>query len=105
MDLAGGVSGAVACVVAGCLGVRGCGESSREVGGTGRAAADVRWEADARRFDPRDGKQELEIWHVSEPLVAIDAARSESWDLSSRSDYDFAAAAWSAADLDGPDAL
>ena len=91
--------------LAGYFGVRGCGQFAREVGGAGSAAACVCRQADAGRFEPRDGIQDVEIWRVQKSAVAIDAACGESWDVPSRADYDAAAAAWCAADFDGLDAL
>src|SRR5580704_2967692 len=105
MGLARALSGTVASVPAGCVGVRGCGESSGEVGGAGRTAADVCRETEARRFEPGDGIQDPEIWRVSKSVVAIDATCGESWDVSPRADYHLAAATRSAADFDGLDAL
>jgi len=56
-------------------------------------------------LNPRDGIQDAEVWYLQESAVAIDAARGESWDVSSRTDHNFAAAAWGPADFDGLDAL
>ena len=66
---------------------------------------DVRRQIDSGRFESRNGIQDFEIWRLQESLVAVDAACGESWDLPPWADYDFAAAAWSAADFDGFDAL
>src|SRR5271155_896440 len=64
MDLAGAVSGALAGFAAGCFGVCGCGQFAREVGGAGEAVARICGQADAGRFESRDGIQDLEIWRL-----------------------------------------
>src|SRR5690348_9575347 len=105
MGLAGAISRALACVPAGCGGVRGCAESSRKMGRTRGAAAGVRRESEARGLASRDGVQHAEIRNVPESAMAIDAARGESRDLPSRAGDDAAAATRGATYLDGPDAL
>src|SRR6267378_3965557 len=105
VDLAGTLSGPIACVAPGYDAIQGRAELAGALGRTRIAAARFCAWPDSVRPRPSDGIQDAQIRRLQQSALAIDAASRQSRNLSPRTGHHAAAANWRAADSDGPHAL